>query len=237
MFDWVDDIYFVAFQLNHYLGIGNWPLRLCAECVGCSISSVKKYYLIPSRYYCISSAVYAGEDPEKEDLIKKEMLKLKFENYEIELLTAKTYKFYLNIKTLEVNKQFIKKEKLFEEEFKEKIKEFQTKYSLSESWPDNSGVYLLAQIVSVPTRPEDKYYIIKVGKSVNLNQRINSYKGMNPFAICIDIQQTSSREVNATEIKYHQLLNKKYYRQGNTEWFIVPEEDYEKILKKGFDAF
>lgn len=228
MFNWIDDIHFVAIQLNHYLGKDRWSYRLCSDFVGCSASSVSKY--LRQDWECSA---------EKAALINKAISELEYKNCEVKLLTPQRERYFLDAQHNQVIKKPFEKDTPIEA--KRVYKELQTKYpgtgKVEFIWPDKGGVYLLAQIVSPPTRPAERYYIIKVGKSTNLHKRINAYKGMNPFAICIDVKQVPPRDIDATEIKYHMLLNKRYSRQGNTEWFIVPEQEYEKILKKGFDAF
>lgn len=227
MFNWTDDIHFVAIQLNHYLGKDGWSYRLCSDFVGCSASSVSKY--LRQEWEC---------SPEKAALINKAIFELEYKNCEIKLLTPQKERYFLDAQHSRAIKKPFEKDTPIEA--KRIYKELQTKYPQTGKvefvWPDKGGVYLLAQIVSPPTRPAERYYIIKVGKSTNLHKRISAYKGMNPFAVCIDVKQVPPRDIDATEIKYHMLLNKRYLRQGNTEWFVVPEQDYEKILKKGFDA-
>ena len=34
---------------------------------------------------------------------------------------------------------------------------------------------------------------------------------------------------------WHQMMNKKYEKINNTEWFVVPYEDYLRFLEFGFD--
>lgn len=229
MFDYSDDIHFVSWQLDRIYGERAWPWRLCAEAVGCSITSVRKYYL---QEWKVSK--------EQQQILTKmiEQVKKDTQN-KIYFLTPQTHQYFLDKKTMSLIKQEINKNKKTREEnvIEEKI---ELKYPNSDKyetiWSNKGGLYLLAQIVCLPGRPNEKYFLIKVGKSTNLQQRIKSYKGMNPFAKCIDIKELAPRFIDDTEIKYHQLLDKKYSRQLGTEWFVVPKEDYIKIVKKGFEA-
>lgn len=229
MFDYTDDIHFIGLQLDRYYGKRVWPWRLCAEAVGCSITTVRKYY---EQDWKVTS--------EGQKIISQLFQKMKnAPKNELHFLTPQNFRFFLNGISMTLTKQKItENEKEHQEEI---IKEqFELKYPQSDNyemvWSNKGGLYLLAQIVCLPSKPSEKYYIIKVGKSTNLQQRIKSYKGMNPFAKCIDIKELAPRFIDDTEIKYHQSLDKKYNRQLGTEWFVVPKEDYIKIVKKGFDA-
>ena len=68
-----------------------------------------------------------------------------------------------------------------------------------EKIPTCGGLYLLGQIVCLLQRPEERYCLIKIGMSTNLQNRVKSYKGMNPFAVCIDY--ITLPLLNANEIK------------------------------------
>ena len=103
-------------------------------------------------------------------------------------------------------------------------------------YPETSGLYMLAQVVCIPHRLDERYFLIKIGMSEkNLNTRIKSYKGSNPFAICIDTQKLPAKITKDTESMWHQMMNKKYEKINNTEWFVVPYEDYLRFLEFGFD--
>lgn len=114
-----------------------------------------------------------------------------------------------------------------------------SKYSYE--WPKRSGLYLLCQINCKSDDPDKLFYSVKIGKSTNLHQRIRSYSGSNPFASCIDVVYFPPSKIDEMELRYHWAMGKKtkrknWLRQGNTEWFIIPEEDYKEILEKGFSA-
>ena len=227
MFDWIDNIHFVALQLDHYCK-GAWSYRLCSDFVGCSASSVSKYL---KQDWLL--------DEEQSKALKKIIESLKYENYEVKLLTPQEERYFLDAtKSHVIKKPFPKNTPI---EAKRVIKEFSTKYPLIDKfpskWTDKGGVYMLAQIVSPPTRPGERYYLIKVGKSKSLDKRISSYKGMNPFALCVDVEILPPRFIDETEIYYHNLLDMKYQRENGTEWFVVPADDYETFLNYGFDAF
>lgn len=41
--DYTDEINFISLQLNYFYGFNNWTRRMCADIVGCSVSSQRKY--------------------------------------------------------------------------------------------------------------------------------------------------------------------------------------------------
>lgn len=112
------------------------------------------------------------------------------------------------------------------------------KYSNSTfDYPTKSGLYMLAQTVCVPTRINERHFLIKIGMSeTNLNNRINSYKGVNPFAICIDTIVLPKDEVRDEERDWHNKMGKLYEPVITPEWFNVPFEDYVRFLEFGFNT-
>lgn len=94
-----------------------------------------------------------------------------------------------------------------------------------------SGLYMLAQRII----EDDKILnLIKVGKSNNIKQRLQSYKGTNPFAKCIDTREVFPEDLSEYEKEYHYLLGKDNIRYGNTEWFICNDEQFKYWTEKGF---
>ena len=116
-----------------------------------------------------------------------------------------------------------------------------TQYNLKLKYPnqifaETSGLYMLAQVVCIPHRLNERIFLIKIGlSSTNLNKRIQSYKGMNPLAVYIDIKQIPASEVADAEKYWHNLMGKYYDRLVSSEWFAVPYEDYLRFLQNGFD--
>ena len=103
-------------------------------------------------------------------------------------------------------------------------------------YPEKSGLYMLAQVVCMPHRLNERYFLIKIGMSeAGLNKRINSYKGTNPLAICIDTKEVPVKNTKKAEEQWHEIMAKKYERMNNTEWFVVPYEDYLRFLEFGFE--
>ena len=96
------------------------------------------------------------------------------------------------------------------------------------------GIYLLAQQIV-----EDNQIInlIKIGKSKNIYERLNTYKGMNPFAKCIDILNCHEDELTELENLCHKYLGIKNRRYGGTEWFVCDDEEYQWWLKNKLKIF
>ena len=231
MFDWTDNIHFVAQQLNYYYkdrgGPFSWPWRLCGDIVGVSNSTVRKY--CNQEWKMTDTQILR---------VREIFSSIDFDNHEIKLLTPCN-----DIITLDMNITDFRREKreipakVIPEINKSPIaleSRAPTKYNYA--WPKSPGLYLLCQIVCPSDKPDEQFYLIKVGKSQNLHQRISSYSGSNPFAKCIDVKVLPPREVDAQEVKCHMMMAKKWHRQGSTEWFVLPKEDYMKILKEGFAA-
>lgn len=91
------------------------------------------------------------------------------------------------------------------------------------NYSHQSGIYLLAQQIFENGQVIN---LIKVGQSTNLDKRLKSYVGMNPFAKCIATKNYRSEDLNQVEELYHNFLGIKNRRYGNTEWFICDDEQY-----------
>lgn len=117
-----------------------------------------------------------------------------------------------------------------------------TKYNLTLKqdydyiYPNKSGLYMLAQVVCIPTRLNERYFLIKIGmSSTNLHNRIITYKGMNPMAVCIDTLIINPNDVKEAENNWHNIMDNKYTRVNGTEWFVVSYEDYIRFIEYGFN--
>ena len=251
---WEDDIHFVDMQLDHYYGFDNWPRRYCAEIVNISISTHKRH----SRQEWLLTT-------DETDYITS---LLDYSNHEIKKLTwdGDKYKYFAG------SNGIIKKEipeDLSETKIQQtfnttnEILQINTHYkpNYNYNYSDEGGLYMFASIVSPINRPGEQYYLIKIGQSTNLQNRINSYKSMNPFASIIDIkvlipnnQKYNRNGPNALpngqltiKGQYQAILNKEEtychnflsiiggYSQANTEWYVVPKNIYKQFLQKGFD--
>ncbi len=90
------------------------------------------------------------------------------------------------------------------------------------------GLYFIAMVGCNPITGQ-KYYLVKVGSSNNVKDRIKQYLGANPMiwhngnAITVDKQNLAKYEINC----HCYLATKAYGRAKNTkEWFYVEEEEY-----------
>lgn len=218
----VDEIHFVNEQLDHYYGVDNWPRRFCSEIVNCSDSTHRKYsnqdWALTWEEYDYIHSLF--------DFSQREIKKLIWDDDK--------YKYYAG------KGRIIKKaiddipnpKNLIEDPTPLLIK---AKPDYNYIYPDKSGLYMLAEIVSPANRPNEQYYLIKIGQSTNLKNRINSYKGMNPFACCIDTLLCPSKDLDALELYWHdKLAGFGGHSQAGTEWYVMPKDRYEKLIELGF---
>ena len=98
-----------------------------------------------------------------------------------------------------------------------------------------SGLYLLIQ--RIIDNYDNIINLVKVGQAHDLKQRLDSYKGSNPFATCIDVLPCHKDDLNELEKAYHMLLGTKNKRYGKTEWFICDDEQFEWWKEHKLDAF
>lgn len=100
---------------------------------------------------------------------------------------------------------------------------------------DKPGIYLMAQIIR-NLEDNQSFYAIKVGKSSNLRKRVNSYKGMNPGCICIDIMECQDYDRREKIFQEKIIEFGGYLCAGGREWFSIPKENFDKVLEKGLNA-
>ena len=91
-----------------------------------------------------------------------------------------------------------------------------------------SGLYLMGQCIFNPFTKEE-YYLVKVGKSLDLYQRLRQYTTPNPQIFLIDY--LLGKEHYEEESFYQSIIEtalggKKYHSR---EWFQVSREVYLKI--------
>ena len=225
-YDYTDEIKFIGYQLDKYYP-GGWPWRMCAEIVNCSVSTVRKYYdlcYIPPK-----------------DLLSK----CDFSQGEIKRLCYDEYVYFVDQVSLKVHKKkriMEKNDKLslltITSNHKELMKVSKKNPYLKGydfNYPETAGLYMLGQIICNPENPEEQFFLIKVGKSTNLKQRIRSYEGANPFAKCISYIKLPKSQIDKAEVKAHVLLgNMKGTRCNGTEWYAMSEHHYIQFLKFGF---
>lgn len=94
-----------------------------------------------------------------------------------------------------------------------------------------AGLYMLSQQI---VDNGQIINLIKVGQSSNIQKRLMSYQGMNPFAKCIATKKLYEEDLDKWEKHYHLLLGINNIRYGNTEWFICTDDEYNKWQQKGF---
>lgn len=228
MYGYDEIIPFVLWQLEHY-GL-DCTRKQVGEMVGVSSSTVKKYDS--------QSIIYTPKGM-KRVIAPGLMEKLKnfpFPNRQVKT----TYEDQLDFIWIAGESGLYKKKKEINPPaplddltiYNPKLK-----YGLITRYSNKSGLYMLAQVLCMPHRLNERYYLIKIGMSeTNLNNRINSYKGSNPLAICIDTIEVSKDKVKTSEKEWHIKMGNLYNRLNGSEWFSVPYEDYLRFLEFGFDV-
>lgn len=102
-----------------------------------------------------------------------------------------------------------------------------------------AGLYFISNTIINPITKEE-YYLIKVGMSKNLEDRMKGYRSMNPFLYHIDFFYISNKKwVKAYEDMCHHFLNGMGLTkmEGADEWYLVDKELYFEMCEKGFDFF
>ena len=121
--------------------------------------------------------------------------------------------------------------------------------------PKQAGLYLVGNVVLNPVTDE-VFYLVKIGMSANLYDRMKSYSTSNPMMFHIDYKiieddtdfskipiykrtTLRSRKIKPIEEQYHKAmeeLNFTHFEYAK-EWFIVSKEIYSEICAKKFDFF
>ena len=122
--------------------------------------------------------------------------------------------------------------------------------------PKQGGLYLVGNSIFNPFTQE-QFFMVKVGMSTNLYDRMKGYSTSNPmmfhigykvidcenldFNGCPRYKRTNvkGRHIKAYEEKYHAFMDAKNFVHFEyaKEWFIVDKETYLKICEKKFDFF
>lgn len=124
-----------------------------------------------------------------------------------------------------------------------------------ETIPKQAGLYLVGNVVLNPMT--DKiFYLIKIGMSANLYDRMKTYSTSNPMMFHIaykiiednmDYSKIASykrttlrgRHIKPIEEQYHKAMEELNFVRCEyaKEWFIVSKETYLEICAKKFDFF
>ena len=96
---------------------------------------------------------------------------------------------------------------------------------------DFSGLYLMSNIV---VKNNELQYLIKVGQSKCISNRLKRYKTENPLAECLAIFPCSQDMLNEKEKYFHNQLQILGKRIDKTEWYSVSKNDFENISVKKF---
>ena len=96
-----------------------------------------------------------------------------------------------------------------------------------------SCIYLTAQAIHDGKK---LHYLVKVGRTNDLQNRLQVYLSHNPFARIVEIMPTDKDETKTLEKQAHTIMHTKYLTvPGCAEWFECSKKEYNKIIKNGFD--
>ena len=103
------------------------------------------------------------------------------------------------------------------------------------------GVYLIGETRFNPQN-EEKFYLVKVGKSRNLEKRMKQYRVTNPMVYHIDYfpfryDEPSMYGSFENLCGYILASITKGRVDGTEEWYLVNQQDYIEICNKGFNFF
>jgi hypothetical protein len=126
--------------------------------------------------------------------------------------------------------------------FKDRVKKKKAKIAslevfndgISYDTPTDGGLYFLGETHFNPMTNE-KFYWVKIGKAINLRNRLHQYNTCNPMLWRIDfLLHAEDREKH-----YHSELEKIAIAKcnHNQEWFMVDEKTYLELCNKGFNYF
>ena len=123
------------------------------------------------------------------------------------------------------------------------------------SIPKRGGLYLVGNVVLNPITGET-FYLIKIGMSSNLYDRMKQYSTSNPMMFHIDYKiieddtdyckvasykrtTLAGRKIKPIEEQYHKAMEELNFThlEYAKEWFIVSKEVYFEICTKKFDFF
>ena len=106
--------------------------------------------------------------------------------------------------------------------------------------PKAKGLYLIGNTLFNPITNE-QYYLIKVGESSNLHNRMKSYRTTNPMVFHIDYLEWNNKDFSYFDLERecHALLMRIGFvkAKDSTEWFLTTREQYLEICERGFQFF
>ena len=124
-----------------------------------------------------------------------------------------------------------------------------------EAIPKQAGLYLVSNVVLNPLTGE-VFYLIKIGMSANLYDRMKVYSTSNPMMFHIDYliieddidyskipsyKRTTlrGRKIKPIEEQYHKAMEELNFARCEyaKEWFVVNKEIYLEICAKKFNFF
>ena len=120
--------------------------------------------------------------------------------------------------------------------------------------PHSGGLYLVGNTAFNPHTAEP-YYMVKIGMSTNIYNRMRTYASDNPMMFHIDYRTVPAqdymmlpkyerttamkRDIEQYEARYHQEMEARRFCHFEycNEWYLVSKEVYMEICERGFDYF
>lgn len=105
--------------------------------------------------------------------------------------------------------------------------------------PSNPGIYIVGNTLFNPYTNEE-FYLVKVGMSKNIKERMKSYCTSNPLLFHIDYVETENVQMAAKfEIQCHAVLYSicSMICERSMEWVRVNKDVYIDICNQGYNYF
>ena len=107
---------------------------------------------------------------------------------------------------------------------------------ISNKISNNSGIYLIGE-VNYEDDNQRLVFKIKVGQGKKLYQRLSTYITYNTSIQLFDTLYTHETQLDKYEEKYQSILDQYGWRIGNTEWYVISEQNYQILKRFGFSGF
>ena len=102
--------------------------------------------------------------------------------------------------------------------------------------PNDSGIYLIGEV----SYEDDTQYLVhkvKVGQGKNLLKRLNTYTTYTTSIKLFDTLRVHPIMLDTEEERYQNILEQYGWHIGNTEWFVISEQNYQILKCHGFSGF
>lgn len=102
--------------------------------------------------------------------------------------------------------------------------------------PTDSGIYLIGE-ANYEEDNQRLVFKVKVGQGKNLYKRLSTYITYTTSVKLFDTLNVYEPMLNNQEEKYQSILDRYGWKIGNTEWYVISEQNYQILKKMGFSGF